>query len=88
LSINFLCSFKLKADILGIPVDIPGINETTALGAAFLAAYGIGDFSTLDEISNFWKLSKSYEPTITEDARQSLIEQWKRAVERSKKWVE
>ncbi|MCH9030040.1 MAG: glycerol kinase GlpK [Bacteroidetes bacterium] len=82
----FLMQFQ--SDILGIPIDVPVINETTALGAAFLAALGIGDFNTLDEISNIWKLSKRYEPKITEDERHSQIEQWKRAVKRSRKWVE
>lgn len=83
---QFLMQFQ--ADILGIPVDVPVIHETTALGVAYLAALGLGDFDNLDEISSKWKLFKRYEPTITEDARQSMIEQWKRAVERSQRWVE
>ena len=82
---KFLMQFQ--SDILGIPIDVPVINETTALGAAFLAALGIGDFNTLDEISNIWKLSKRYEPKIAEDERQSLMEQWKKAVKRSQKWA-
>ena len=83
---QFLMQFQ--SDILGIPIDVPVINETTALGAAFLAALGIGDFNTLDEISDIWKLGKRYEPKISEDERHSLIDQWKRAVKRSQKWVE
>ena len=83
---QFLMQFQ--SDLLGIPIDVPVISETTALGAAFLAALGIGDFNTLDEISNIWKLSKRYEPNITKDERHSLIEQWRRAVKRSQKWVE
>ncbi len=47
---NFLMQFQ--ADILGIPVEVPVIHETTALGAAFLAAMGVGDFHNLDDITN------------------------------------
>jgi len=83
---QFLMQFQ--ADILGIPVDVPVIHETTALGVAYLAALGIGDFDNLDEISSNWKLSQRYEPAITEDHRHQLMHQWKRAVERSQKWVE
>jgi len=83
---QFLMQFQ--ADILGIPVDVPVIHETTALGVAYLAALGLGDFDNLDEISSKWKLSKRYEPRITEDHRHQLMHQWKRAVERSQKWVE
>jgi glycerol kinase len=82
---EFLMQFQ--ADVLGIPVDVPEIHETTALGAAFLAALGIGDFNNLDEISGTWKLHKRYEPSISEDERQSLCRQWKRAVERSLQWA-
>jgi len=83
---QFLMQFQ--ADVLGIPVDVPVIHETTALGVAYLAALGLGDFDNLDEISNNWKLSQRYEPGISEDHRQQLMHQWKRAVERSQKWVE
>lgn len=83
---KFLMQFQ--ADMLGIPVDVPEIHETTALGAAFLAALGIGDLGSLDEIAGKWKLSQRYEPRISEDQRQSLMAQWKRAVERSRQWAE
>ena len=83
---KFLMQFQ--ADILGIPVDVPDIHETTALGVAYLAALGIGDFDNLDEISRKWKLSRRYEPNITQDHRQQLMHHWKRAVARSSKWIE
>ena len=83
---QFLMQFQ--ADILGIPVDVPDIHETSALGVAYLAALGIGDFDNLDEINSKWKLSKRYEPGITEDQRHQLMYQWKRAVARSGKWIE
>ena len=83
---EFLMQFQ--ADLLGIPVDVPVINETTALGAAYLAALAIGDFSDLSEISNRWKLLKRYEPKMGGDQRVELCRQWKRSVERARNWAE
>ena len=83
---EFLMQFQ--ADILGIPIDVPVINETTALGAAFLGALGVGDFNSVEDINNIWKLNKRYVPSIGDDERNSLIEKWKRAVQRSMKWID
>ncbi|MGB7872827.1 MAG: FGGY-family carbohydrate kinase, partial [Anaerolineales bacterium] len=43
---------RIKADITGLPVSVPEITETTALGAAFLALVGIGAYTTLTEVSD------------------------------------
>lgn len=83
---DFLMQFQ--ADILGIPVDVPVITETTALGAAYLAAYGIGEFKDLSEIRNNWKLKKRYEPNMDEETRNKLLSKWHKAVERAKEWEE
>ena len=78
---------QLQADMLGIPVDVPVITETTALGAAYLAALGIGDFGGLEEVSAHWKLRKRYEPSISEDERESRLANWKKAVQRCRRWA-
>jgi glycerol kinase len=83
---KFLMQFQ--ADIMGIPVDVPVIIETTALGAAYLAALGIGDFSSLDDLTSHWKLGQRFEPNMKQDQRESLLHDWHRAVERSKAWEE
>jgi glycerol kinase len=83
---EFLMQFQ--ADLLGIPVDVPVIHETTALRAAYLAALGIGDFRDMQDISAYWKLHKRYGPHISADERETRLAQWKRAVERSKQWAE
>lgn len=82
---GFLMQFQ--ADILGIPVEVPQITETTALGAAFMAALGIGEFSSLMDISRTWKLAKRYEPGMSDDEQEMLMNQWHRAVERARNWV-
>ena len=83
---DFLMQFQ--ADILGIPVDVPVITETTALGAAYLAALGIGEFSDLNDLASKWKLNKRYEPQMDHETREKLLYNWRRAVERSKGWSE
>ena len=83
---NFLMQFQ--ADILGIPIDLPKINETTALGAAYMSALGIGDFTSIDEIAGHWELAKHIEPHMSSDQRDSLMYDWHKAVERAKNWIE
>lgn len=82
---QFLMQFQ--ADILGIPLDVPEITDTTALGAAYMAALGIGVFSSVHDLSGFWKLSRHYEPRMSADERESLLFQWHRAVERARHWI-
>jgi len=78
---------QFQSDILDIPVDIPVITETTGLGAAYLAAYGIGEYDSLIDISNNWKLKKRFEPNMKESERERLLQMWYEAVERSKNWA-
>ena len=82
---SFLMQFQ--SDILGIPLDIPVITDTTALGAAYMAALGIGDFHSTHDVSSTWKLARRYEPQMSADERDSLLFNWHRAVERAQHWV-
>ena len=78
---------QFQADMLGIPVEIPVISETTGLGAAYLAALGMGEISSMEEMSGLWRKKMSYEPNMSVDQRETLLYNWHRAVERAKKWV-
>lgn len=82
---EFLMQFQ--SDILGIPLDIPKITDTTALGAAYMAALGIGDFADISDICKHWTLDRRYEPKMSVDQRESLLFQWHRAVERARNWA-
>ncbi len=77
---------QFQADVLGRPVVIPEIAETTALGAAYLAGVGIGVWS-VDQVSALWREAARYEPRMSEDERRSLVAQWRKAVERSRDWA-
>jgi glycerol kinase len=76
---------KFQADVLGVPVVVPGVSETTALGAAYLAGVATGLWSEADTRS-MWKEAARYEPTMSEDEREELLGEWRRAVERSRGW--
>ncbi len=74
---------QFQADVLGVPVVLPEIAETTALGAAYLAGVGIGLW-TVDQLSAAWREKHRYEPAISDDRRDSLIAGWHQAVSRSR----
>ncbi len=81
---GFLMQFQ--SDILNIPVHVPEITDTTALGAAFLAALGAGYATSTEELRNSWRLRKVYEPKMTADERAYLLSRWHKAVERARNW--
>jgi glycerol kinase len=82
---NLLLQFQ--ADLLNTPVLRPQVTETTALGAAYLAGIGIGLLDQ-DSITRRWALDHRCEPDMDPDIRKDLLGNWKRAVERSRGWVE
>ena len=77
---------QFQADMLGIPVEIPTITDTTALGAAFMAAIGGGYYRHPKELQGCWQLARRYEPQMGIDQREALLERWHRAVERARNW--
>jgi len=76
---DFLMQFQ--SDILNVPVDRPIINETTALGAAYLAGLAVGYWESQDEIANQWAIDKTFKPQMDENERNRLYEGWKKAVQ-------
>jgi glycerol kinase len=77
---------QFQADVLGCPVVVPEIAETTALGAAYLAGIGTGRWG-LDQVSEMWREAARYEPRMGEDERQTLLADWHRALDRAKGWA-
>jgi glycerol kinase len=78
---------QFQADVLGIPVVVPEVAETTALGAAYLAGVATGQWSE-EETRAMWREAARYEPLMSGDERESLLADWARAVERSRAWVQ
>lgn len=70
------------ADLTGRVIERPVVTETTALGAAYLAALAAGLFQSTDEIAHAWRLERRFEPAMGQDQRDARYELWKQAVAR------
>ena len=77
---------QFQADVLGRPVVVPQVSETTALGAAYLAGVGAGEW-TPDDVRSLWREASRYEPRMAADQRESLLAGWRRALERAMRWA-
>jgi glycerol kinase len=77
---------QFQADVLGAPVIVPEISETTALGAAYLAGIATGVW-TQAGVREMWRERATYEPRMSEDERETLHARWLEAVERSRGWA-
>jgi glycerol kinase len=77
---------QFQADLLGRPVVVPEVAETTALGAAYLAGVATGTW-TLEQVGSLWREAARYEPAMGDDERLSLLAGWRKAVERAKGWA-
>ena len=82
---GFLMQFQ--ADVAGIPVEVAATQETTALGAAFLAGLATGVWKSPDDLRRRRAVAARYEPRMSADERESLYAGWQRAVDRSRGWA-
>ena len=83
---NFLMQFQ--SDILGKNVVRPKVAETTAAGAAYLAGLAVGFWNNIDELKDKVSICREYEPEMDDEKRGDLYKGWKKAVERSRNWIE
>jgi glycerol kinase len=77
---------QFQSDVLGVPVIVPEIDQTTALGAAYLAGIAV-DAWTQEETREMWREARRYEPRMTADERDGLMAGWQDALERSRGWA-
>jgi glycerol kinase len=73
---------KFQADVLGVPVIVPEVSETTALGAAYLAGVATGTWTEAD-VRSMWREAARYEPSMPTDRREAVVAGWRRALERA-----
>jgi glycerol kinase len=76
---NFLMQFQ--ADVLGVPVQRPVVNETTALGAAYLAGLAVGFWKDRREITDRWGVERTFKPTMPAQEAAKLYRGWQTAVQ-------
>lgn len=79
---DFLMQFQ--SDILGATVLRPKIQETTALGAAYLAGLGVGFWHSRDDIVKNWKLQKKFAPQMDKKTRDGLYAGWNQSVKKAR----
>ncbi|MDS0135208.1 MULTISPECIES: glycerol kinase GlpK [unclassified Amycolatopsis] len=78
---------QFQADILGVPVIRPVVNETTALGAAYAAGLAVGFWKSEDDIRTNWAQDKQWEPSMDDARREREYRNWKKAVTKTFDWV-
>ena len=78
---------QFQADQLGVPVTIPKVSETTALGAAYAAGLAVGFFSGLDDIRALWQEEQTYKPDASNSERDEAFALWNKAVGRALDWA-
>jgi glycerol kinase len=75
---NLLMQFQ--SDLLGVPVERPVINETTVLGAAYLAGLAVGYWKDREEIRDNWRLGRQFTPAMDTERSGALYNGWRKAV--------
>jgi glycerol kinase len=82
---DVLCQFQ--ADVLGLPVRRAAIQETTALGAAYLAGIAEGVWDSPAHAAGAWRADASFTPSDDRSVLDGRHAEWQRAVERSRDWA-
>ena len=78
---------QIQADFANVPVNRPACNESTALGAAYLAGLAVGYFENVQDIKEKWVIDRIFSPEIDEDLRMEKLDGWKKAVQCSFGWA-
>ncbi|EFM10547.1 glycerol kinase [Paenibacillus curdlanolyticus YK9] len=71
---------QFQSDLLGVEVERPAVNETTALGAAYLAGLAVGYWASKEQIASLGNTERLFEPAMDESTRASLYSGWRKAV--------
>jgi glycerol kinase len=79
---------QFQSDLLGVPVHRPIVQETTALGAAYLAGLAVGFWDDRRDIAENWALDREFTPAADTSEIEQHYADWQRAVQRSRAWVE
>ena len=74
---------QFLSDIVNVKVLRPKVQETTAVGAAFMAGLHIGVYKSLKDISKIWHLDKKFSPKMKNNSRTKLLNGWSKAIKRT-----
>lgn len=79
---------QLQADMLGFPVEVPAEKESAAYGAACLAAHADGHLDSVFSVRDFVEIKCVYEPVMSADERETRLAGYRKAVQRSLRWID
>ena len=79
---------QFQADISNVKVQKPIVTETTALGAAYLAGLAVGYWENIADIKRNFLIEKEFLPSMESQKREMLLNDWNKAKNRSKNWLE
>ncbi|MBQ5869748.1 MAG: glycerol kinase GlpK [Lachnospiraceae bacterium] len=82
---NYL--MQTQSDIINAPVKRPCCVETTAMGAAYLAGLAVGYWKDKEEVRKNWAIDRTFEPQISDEKREEMVNGWDKAVKRSYGWA-
>jgi len=74
---------QFLSDVIDTKVVRPKVQETTALGAAFMAGLKIGVYKSLSDISKNWKIDQKFVPKISKSNRTKLLQGWQQAIRKT-----
>lgn len=79
---------QFQADMIGVPVVKPVVQETTAMGATFAAGLAVGIWKDLNEIRGLWQVAETWTPKMSDEEREKNWHGWQKAVSKSMGWIE
>ena len=74
---------QFLSEILKIKITRSKINETTALGAAYIAGYQVGIYRSLKDIKRNWKKDRDFKPKFNNSYRNKLLQGWEQAIKKT-----
>lgn len=81
-------TMQTQSDLIGMPVNRPGMRETTALGAAIAAGLAVGVWESFDDLKSVNLEGRTiFKPLISKEEANSRFARWEKAVEMSKGWL-
>ncbi|MHA1953811.1 MAG: glycerol kinase GlpK [Candidatus Heimdallarchaeaceae archaeon] len=81
---NCLPLLQFQADISNVVVQKPRVNETTALGAAYLAGLAVNYWEDLEDIRQNFLIEQTFETTLSSEKRETLKDLWERAIRQTR----
>ena len=74
---------QFLSEILKIKITRSKINETTALGVAYMAGYQTGIYRSLSDIKQNWKKDRDFKPKFNKSYRNKLLQGWQQAIKKT-----